>query len=351
MSGRVRLALACGVLAASLGTASADSGSATVGSTRISVGAGLLQVYLPDVRFTQGSDLNGNTVARAENSDLDGRYGFALSGSIALPVRGALWGIDTVVASAHYGRVEGEQHSACGATATTTCTWMNPVDGPGVDKVTSAYGVRASREVHVWGLGLEGRRTIDPARSSYWAAGIDWRALDQDLALTGSGVGGAGFRYGETLDTRYMGALVAFGSDYSLPFLGSLTGGLGLQSSIRVWGGLYYGQADMDGSFSQSGPVVAASRLGRSAESAAFIGGLTTETRKRLTPNAVLSLSSSYTYYSWVPTVAYDNNDGGAPAGTGGGDVGETRLKSDHGFTASTTLRLTIESSAPQPLK
>jgi hypothetical protein len=90
-------------------------------------------------------------------------------------------------------------------------------------------------------------------------------------------------------------------------------------------------------------PGRADSALSLSSGNVAFIGGIVLETRKRITSNAILSLKSEYEYYSWVPEMAYNQQDTGGGAVLSPNGRSGTHIGSDDAFSMRTSLRLTVE--------
>lgn len=183
----------------------------------------------------------------------------------------------------------------------------------------------------------------------YLALGADARGIDQDLDLriTTAPAFGVEFGYSENLDTRYYGAFLALGGDYSPMLFKGLWGALGLQSSFRLQGGVYHADTDYSGNaFVPIGNAVLVAQqtgnLSLSNDEVAFIGGLTLETRKRLGRRSFLSLKSEYEYYSYVPEILYNNNDQRTGSQTVGNQVG-TVISDNDAFSARTSLRLTIK--------
>jgi hypothetical protein len=253
-----------------------------------------------------------------------------------------------------WANIEDDDRLTCTSTALIdNCIWVNIVDSPGSSNVIIANTgqsavVSSDREVDHWGASLESKWQLTPGvmgvtktrHARYLAAAIDIRGIDQDLSLRTTNVNfpGSSITYNEDLDTRYYGGYLAWGGGYTIPFLSGLTGGMGLQSSFMLRGGVYHADTDYDGSYFENVGAVDTGQLSLSNDDVAFIGGLVLETRKRIGRRATLSLKSEYEYYSYVPEMRYNDVDGNTATGP---NVG-TSIDDDDAFSAKTSLRLTI---------
>lgn len=172
-------------------------------------------------------------------------------------------------------------------------------------------------------------------RSTHWGAAFDVRGLDQDLRINGQ-TGGVSnlFNYRETLDTTYYGGYLTFGGEYNL--FPSLYSGWGLRSFIDFHAGIYDANVDYNGHFVGKG--IGGTRLGLSDDQAAFIGGVKFETPKQFSPRTSLSLLSEYGWYSFVPSMRYNDGDGKV-----NGIVNQTEITDGDGaFVQRTSLRFNI---------
>lgn len=122
---------------------------------------------------------------------------------------------------------------------------------------------------------------------------------------------------------------------------------LGLRSSFRLQGGVYYADTDFEGQVTQQGPILSGDTTGSlslSHNKTAFIGGLTLETKKRLGKRFMLSLRSKYEYYSYVPEMSYSRVD--LDVGLEGvGHRAGTSIGNAEAFSMQTSLRLSIKLS------
>lgn len=350
----VGLALASFVYAAP--GAAQDSGSMTVGNATVSVGGGTAILTLPDVEFTKQYN---NAVAPApfvtrskDSEDFDDEIGWNVNASIEAPMGPGR----SVSVNGFWANIDDNDTLTCTtAAATATCGWANIIDRPGVADAPILAGVGQSalisseRDVDQWGASLEVKKMLNPGvmgvtkapPQRYLAVGADIRGIDQELSLNANGAVGATpitTTYNEDLDTTYYGAYLAWGGGYN-PFLfRGLWERLGLQSSFRLQGGVYSADTDYDGRF--AAPLLGATgQLSLSSDDVAFIGGLTTETSKKIGRRAKLSLTSTYEYYSWVPDMRYNDVDAGFATGP---NVGTT-IGDDDAFSMRTSLRLTVK--------
>lgn len=212
----------------------------------------------------------------------------------------------------------------------------------------------SKREVDQWGVSLEVKQQLSggylgvtkaPPRR-HLALGADIRGIDQDLdvSLPASRPGAGPITYNEDLDTRYYGVYAAWGRDFEQLLFKDLWQRLGLQSSFRLHGGIYYADTDYEGRQADSSTLFAPdtdANLSLSNDDVAFIGGLTLETRKRIGQRTSLTLRSVYEYYSYVPEMVYNTVD--LPTFTSGlGFQNGTVINDDDAFSMRTSLRLNI---------
>ena len=346
--------MAIAAFALSKPAAAQDQVSMQVGGATVSVGAGTAILILPDVNFTLVEDNSFSTTSKQKNSDISDEYGWNISGSVEVPTSRER---NAIAVQGFFSRIEGDDSVVCdGVNGAVRCGWgpliANGAIGPG--KVGFANGddttVQTSRDVDHWGVAAElkcyqqggGLKDPNPAdRRRYTAFGLVFREIGQDMAVRGVHVQNPAdiLRYDENLETHYYGAYLAYGGDYS-PFLfRGLWSRLGLQSSFRLRGGVYYAETDYGGNyFDILGGTPQAQTLSISRNNAAFIGRLSVETRKKIGARMVLSLKSVYEYYSYVPDMTYNDVDVGAP-----GFDNRTRIGNDDAFSARTSLRLTIK--------
>lgn len=340
-------------------------GSMQVGNATVSVGGGTAILTLPDVPSLITLNV-GNGGARPNpfisgfkfSDDFGDEIGWNVNGSIEAPM-GAN---KTVSLSGFWANIDDEDSARCDDTgAALSCFWFQLVDDPAVVNGTSATGnlesviSSAEREVDQWGVSLEVKRQLDPTVSGvtqapprrFLAVGADIRGIDQDLdaimTVINPGFSGPA-TYTEDLDTRYYGLTASWGGDIN-PFLfKGLWERWGLQSSFRLRGGIYYADTDYDGRIvdqTAAGTNIS-SVLSLSNDDVAFIGGLVTETRKRIGPRTSLSLRSEYEYYSYVPEMAYNQVDLFPGGDVGAGGQRGTVINDDDAFSMRTSLRLTI---------
>lgn len=338
-------AAACAVLAAPAGAQ--EPVHAYFGSTTVTIGGGTAIIDLPDVEFTTRFNENTGTFASKlkDSEDIFDEIGYNVNGSIATP----LGGNQQIVFGGFFAQVDDDDSELCASPASgnATCNWVN-INGSGTNANIADSGtstlVHSDREVDFWGASLESRWLTGPAlmgvtqapSPKYFAIAADVRGIDQDLLLTTTNPGnGVVSRYNEELDTRYYGAYLAYGGDYTPFLLAGLWRSWGLQSSFQARAGLYYADADYSGSM--TGAVNGA--LSLSDDDVAFIGGLSLITSKQISPRASLSLRSDYEYYSWVPEMSYANN---APGNFTGPNT-RTSIDDDDAFAMRTSLRLTIK--------
>lgn len=345
------LAVATAVLVGS-GSNALAQGAMDVGDATLKVGAGVARIILPDNEFLELQNAAGTTIRDLETNDADDDYGFSIDGELSIPTQGRSSWSDAFVVRGFYANIDSDDNRTCLSDGNNRCGIKPLVNAAGVAAVQAAPGVtlntNTDREIDHWGAAFEARRYLGGqtgykdgpgSKPGYFALGADIRGIQQETSLAGVfGANLATFSLNEELDTHYYGIFAAYGRDYKLPFFGNAQSGLGLQSSFRVWGGIYYADAEYDGRYSDSINNVT-QNLSLSEENVAFIGGITLETRKKLGPRATLSLKSDYEYYSWTPEISYNDGAGGVAAGPNG----VTRIDDDDAFSTRTTLNLKIK--------
>ena len=363
------IALASLMLAAPHAARAEGGATMRVGEATIKVGGGTQRLHLPDIEFFKVINVSfpGPVVGlnrRLETHDLDGEYGFSINGEIAVPIQGGiLWG-DAIAVRGFYGNVEDDENRSCSssgtAAASARCGYSPLINAPGTTAIFtdppgglgSTLSWNADREVTHWGVGTEivsffgggGGLKDEPApRQAYYAFGFDVRAIDQNTDIRGVFTPGGPFNvtYNEDLDTTYYGIYAAYGQDFRWPIIGNLGASLGIISNFRVWGGVYYADADYSGRLVDNIAFGGGNNqsLSLSEDDVAFIGGITLESRMRLSERTTLSLKSDYVYYSWVPDMSYNDFD---PVFGAIGPNTATTIDDDDAFSMRTTLNLTI---------
>jgi hypothetical protein len=370
---------ACALAAMTLGIAPAlaqDEGSMQVGNATVSVGAGTAILDLPDVQFFKITPSNGGGETVFDRSttadDFSDEIGWNINGAITAPMTGANGRRKLISLSGFWANINDTDNAECIEVVGAACRVNALVTNPATLSSVATLGVgpsfgfvsKTEREVDQAGLALESKWLLTPEvmgvtqapNRRYLALGLDWRAIYQDMSLRiTQPLFSSTFdlRYNEDLDTNYYGAFAAYGGDYKPLFFKGLWERLGLQSSFRLQGGIYHADTDYSGSLRETdNPTILNSDATDSNNEIAFIGGLTLETRKQIGRRATLSLKSQYEYYSYVPSMNYnDNIDGGVQFGP---NVGTT-IGDDDAYSLRTSLRLTIklgpDSVFEEPLK
>ena len=348
-----------------------------IGPVTVTIGTGIAMLTLPDVgsMVTRGPNQSAARfpVVQTYNlaDDLNDKVGWAVNGSIAVPV-----GLATVSLNGFWAQIKGKSSSSCTpvepASAGDLCVVVplfdkpsatppvNGVLGPSNGSFGGQLAINSERTVNQWGAALESKWAINrdfiglssPLFRPYWAVGVDVRGIYQklDATISTTATNSPAFSfvdtYGENLNTTYSGAYLAWGADFSpiLPLFRSW----GLENAFRLQGGIYYAHTSYSGQLANTGSIIGGggdptSALTLSRNDAAFIGGVTLETRKKISSRATLSLKSEYEYYSFVPQMTYNtavqNNNN--PFNGAGRQFG-TFIGSNDAFSMRTSLRLTI---------
>ncbi len=328
-----------------------------------SFGAGTAILTLPDVPsfvslagVTVPSSFQTGTFALSDG--FDDEVGANISASLNLPLTDSN---KAIALSGFWSTIEVKTTSTClDGDFNNLCMFAPLVDNPNTAQrsLTAAIGetitTTTKREVDHWGASVEAlwQRPSDIAGVTrtpprrHLALGADIRGIQQDLdvEIINTRPGFTPATYDERLDTTYYGIYASWGRDYTLPFFGQITRGLGLQSSFKVRGGLYYAKTDYEGSLVDGTSALqqATGALSLSRDDAAFIGGLVLETTKRIGKRAALTLKSEYDYYSYVPAMVYNQVDASNLGVTAIGGQSGTVIKDDDAFSARSTLRFTV---------
>ena len=333
--------------------AAAQDGTANISNAVVSVDAGIAKLDLPNIRFISLTDFGAlRTTGRfSDGSDIHEETGYSIGASLSFPV-GAT---NTLTLSGFWSEIDDKDRTECRSVAfVQNCAMSSIVDGPGLSRVIGAAAndvltTVTDREVDHWGAAAELAFPLPAVISGvtraenekYFAVGADVRGIDQDLSLRNTALSNpaALFTYDEDLSTRYYGGYVVIGGDTSSLLFRNLFERMGLQSSFRLRGGVYYADTDYSGSTRDSQfPNFINADLSLSRSELAFIGGVTLETRKQLGARSTLSLKSDYEFYSYVPDMLYNNNDAG---NTVGDQVG-TVIDRERAYSIRTSLRLSI---------
>lgn len=335
-----------------------------VSKATFTVGGGTALLVLPDRRsIMYGVSTGGNNVTVLQsfdfNDDLEDETGWNVNAAVEVPLIGAGGKQKAIALSGFWASVDDDDRETCSSIG-QSCVISALVDNPAASQLVGLGGVagqglttKSEREIDQWGLSLETKMYATPdvmgvtkaPNRRYWALGADFRGLNQEINATVTGINGVfNATYTEDLDTTYYGAFAAYGADYT-PFLfKGLWDRMGLQSSFRVQGGIYYADTDYSGAINnpRAGPT-ATSALSLSDDDVAFIGGITLETKKQIGARTTLSLKSEYEYYSYAPTVFLNQVDvlPGGGVGAANGQNG-TVISDNDAFSARTSLRLTI---------
>lgn len=336
-----------------------------VGNTTVTLGGGIATLTLPDVPTMLTRTHNGpfpvlGTYQFSDN--FSDQIGWNVNGSVSAPITGFIGGPDEIAVNGFWANIKDKENFGCNGDLgpQIDCLVAPLVDNPAIQQVNGSLGLNnvtghSERKVDQWGGSLEARwflasgpfaapRAMKP---QYLALGADVRGIYQTIDATMNATTGANFTYNEDLNTTYYGAFLAWGGDYAPMLFARLWESLGLQSSFRLHGGIYYADTQYSGNLVGTGPIIGSggnptSSLSLSRGDAAFIGGVTLETRKQITPRTALSLRSDYEYYSFVPMMTYNNTDRG-PANIAGADRQDgTVIGHNDAFSMRTTLTLTV---------
>ena len=347
--GRLGLCLALGFVVSSA-PASAQDASAQFGDTTVTVGTGIAILGLPDVQFGKIATSSVVTQRFSTSADFAGNIGWNVNGSVTRVIGG---GRD-VSLSGFWAMITDNDFATCSDVGVPTeCAINALVPNPTSLNYIFPLGTmtfQSARDVTQGGAALEMKQWLTPKvigdtqapDGHYWALGADWRAIYQDTTISATDSGNASLKptYAEDLDTNYYGVFAAYGGGFTPPFLAEHWRRWGLQSSFRLQGGLYYADSHYSGSLRADAPYGQAlnSDATDSRGDLAFIGGVTLETHKQVTPRSALSFENKLEYYSFVPSMNYNDTITGVLSGP---NVGTT-IGSAGAFAYRAMLRFTI---------
>ncbi len=323
-----------------------------LGDAIITLGAGGTILTLPDVNFNYRTTGGFNQVFTdvLQNNEIDDEVGWNFDGSVEIPLYPLSGGYKSIVLSGFTASFEDTDALECHSTNTSLCRWTNIIDHPTQSNsifVSAGFDLHTTtrREVDYWGGALEGRwyqypGGVDytmPGYGQYFALGVDLRTIDQALDMDGFEAQNPNkrFEYDESLDTSYTGVFGAWGTDLGLFEVP------GLYSSLRLQGGVYRAQTDYHGNYRSFDAVNDAGELLLSRGETVLIGGIGLEVSQKLGPRTKLSLTGDLEYISWVPDMAYNNQDATAGGTTPGPNVG-TSIGGDDALSMSVGVKLTI---------
>jgi len=261
-----------------------------------------------------------------------------------------------------YSFNEGTDHSACDFTATTDCVFVNIVDfEPDDENNTGLFGrlrTTTEREVRYWGVSVAGQpgtqtqgglKDAAPIKSkSPFKMGLAFKALQERKDLLSIDISVPDpVDYDEDLDTYYYGGFV--GVDHAV----ALAPGLSLRLDAEA--GVYHADTSYEGRYRGFVPIgdeefiLEQGALDLDANNTAFIGSARLELQRALSWGTI-SLFGQAEYLSYVPRIAYNNDDEGfesdgdrdsSPFGVIGTQVG-TEIDSGEAYNFSTGIRLTV---------
>jgi hypothetical protein len=327
---------------------------------RVSLGVGYSSLYLPETKITTITDILALEF-KDQVSDIDSRtsgarwdlalQGISLSDSTSLGVKG------------FYANLSASKSSQCVSDPVNDemCVFLpmidpdvNDINGDFIGQPLSVWETEASRSVKHWGIALEAERKgymtgggmkDEPVQhsGSPFRLGIGMRGIDQTVHLTSNDnsivLDPVSVNY--DLDTRYYGAYVGYSRGFDM--------GHGVTFGIDGDIGLYYAKTTASADFHvfaplgsglSSGPTELDQALSLSENKVAVVSSMKASLTKDL-GSVRISLDAQGDWYSYVPTLNYNNTDR-----AGGfdliGDNDGTSLGSDNAFGYTLGGRLTV---------
>ncbi len=263
--------------------------------------------------------------------------------------------------SGFFANYQNTTKSHCMYSQTTDCAIVNIFDfdatqanntGPGgdlnvsTDRNVNYYGVAVDFRPGTWAA--EGFKDGPPVQElSPIKVGVAMRGLDETAKLTSiDPLVSDPVKYKETLNTHYYGGYI--GVDRKQPL------GDGWALNFDATAGIYYTDTQYQGRYSGYTPYVGGGTVtfvqdfgavNASQDKGSFIGTMRVGLDRELGWGKV-GLFGQGEYLSYVPRVAYNNNDQAMPLSwpIAGTQVG-TRLKSDDAFNYTTGLSLSFRTN------
>lgn len=311
------------VITLAMSDASRTEETATIemGDTTVTIGTGAVIFDLPKSRSMLKRVVNVLPLNILENYNVDDDFnneiGWNINGSISTYMDGKI-----VTLGGFWANISHDSSFFCNVSDATEACIITPIlDDPTFSQTSAndgptTYTSASERDVDLWGISLESKMDFTPGSTDenpspdmrYLAFGMDFRGIDQDLhtRFTDSTVPNYLVTYDEDLDTRYYGVYAAVSGT------SNMFQQWGLETSIRLQGGVYFANTSYDGVMRQIGVVANAdpsSSLSLSDDRAAFIGGLTLEATKRISERTTLSFTSKFEYNSSVAYMRYNDVD------------------------------------------
>ncbi len=335
----------------------ADS-SIPLGS-ELSVSAGYSRFGLPDMKLVTivGGPFFNEALGQQNNGD-GNLNGLRTDARLANFAEGALpsgrpisFGV-----SGFFANYQGTTNSHCEYSLSTDCAIVNIIDAnAALPNNTGPFGnlnVTARRDVNYYGFALDARLADWTAGGlkdgaplqelSPFRLGLAMRGLSETANLTSIDPQvGAPVKYKESLNTHYYGGFAGVDKKEAL--------GDGWTASVDATAGLYYTDTAYQGRYSGYTAIVPIGYFDDSGAASAnldkgsFIGTLRLDLKRQL-GWGMFGVFVQGEYLSYVPRIAYNNNDQatGVPWGGLTGTQNGTRLLSADAFNATTGLSLSV---------
>ena len=258
--------------------------------------------------------------------------------------------------SGFYAGYKGTTSSNCIYSLVSDCAIVNIADlSSSMPDNTGPFGnlnITTSRDASYYGIAVDGRLGSlaaaglkDAMPSQEWSPfklGFAMRDLSETANLTSvDPIVSLPVRYNENLDTRYAGAFVGAEENIAL--------GESWMISFDAKAGLYYANTEYRGRYNgysflfPSGYFPEAGAINSCLDRGSFIGTVRFDLKRELSW-CTLGAFAQGEYLSYVPRVAYNNNDQADGVLWGGitGTQAGTRITSDSAFNFTTGLKISI---------
>ena len=328
-------------------------------NSQLTVSAGYSWFGLPDLKMV--TDVGGRWFNQSLGQEVNGEgslSGWRTDAGLANFANGALPDGQPVSfgMSGFFASYKGTTNSHCMYGLTTDCALVNIADSsssmPGNTGPFGNLYTTTRRDVDYYGLAVDGRlnsRAADDPKdgplSQDWSPfrlGLAMRKISEIASLTSvDPLVSLPVRYKESLRTLYTGAFVGVEESKAL--------GDGWMLSLDARAGLYYADTEYQGRYNgysflfPTGYFQEAGTVNSSLDRGSFIGTVRLDLKRHL-PWGTVGAFAQGEYLSYVPRIAYNNNDqadGVLWGGITGTQVG-TSIMADSAFNFTTGLNISI---------
>ncbi|MGA7323728.1 MAG: outer membrane beta-barrel protein [Rhodomicrobium sp.] len=330
----------------------------SISNADLTLSGGYSWFGLPDMKFVTivGGPLFDQAIGQENNGDGD-LNGWRTDLRLANFAEAALpdGRLVSFGLSGFFANYQGTKNSRCNYTLTTDCAIVNIVDfNPFQENNTGPFGnlnVTSSRNVNYYGFAIDARLgslagSLKDGTAveelSPFKVGLAMRRISETAKLMSvDPLVCEPVNYKEKLNTHYYGGYIGIEKK---AFLGD-----GWTVGVDATAGLYYTDTEYQGRYNGYSAVIPVGyvreygMVDSSLDRGSFIGTVRLDLSQQL-GWGTFGIFGQGEYLSYVPGIAYNNNDqaGGAPWGIVGTQIG-TRIKSDDAFNFTTGLNVSFK--------